>query len=63
MKLIKREVQGAFDRYVALTGEVPASPDDPAIRRFLAGYESPAERERAAGRPVRRRRQPSGTPG
>jgi hypothetical protein len=61
VKLIKREAQGAFDRYVALTGEFPASPDDPAIRRFLAAYECFADRERAAGRSVRRRPQPRGT--
>ena len=58
MKSIERDAQGALDRYVALTGDRPAAPDDPAIRRFLAGYETLADREHSVGAnpPASRRR-------
>lgn len=52
VKPLNRDAKTALDRYVALTGDVQASRQDPAVRRFFDGFESLGERESAqAARP------------
>ena len=41
------DIEAAFARYVVLTGDAGASPDDPAVRRFCEAYA--AALEQAAG--------------
>ncbi len=50
------EIETAFERYVALTGDEGASPDDPAVRRFCEAYAAAFEHAAAEKAAARARR-------
>jgi hypothetical protein len=39
-----RDAETAFERYVALTGDATASPQDPLVRRFCDAYDAGLDR-------------------
>jgi hypothetical protein len=51
------DIEAAFARYVVLTGDAGASPDDPAVRRFCEAYAAALE-QAAAQTAARARRLP-----